>query len=374
MRGIAASLGVLLTSAVVAAQTPGFWLVGRAPGTQSSLVTSLTSDGGTAAGGSAGIGFTWTRENGRYDYGLEPGMPAVTATYGISSDGGILAGAMLPTNSSRAFRRVGSGPLVDLGLLPGFTRAYSRGMSGDGGTVVGTCEWGQSSGVNGQAFRWTEQGGMQGLGYVRPGGEFSQALAISRDGTTIVGESQTNLHSEAFVWRDGAGMQALPRIPGSPPAEWSRASDVNADGTVIVGYDTTPLTNQAIAVRWSAGGVQPLGTVSGYLRSYATAVDGSGTIVAGVLNTGLPATAFVWTPQSGMQVVSDYLSGNGVRVPAGYRVINVSVISGDGLTFGGWMISTTSNTVEGFVATVPGPGAGVVVLVGVVMGWRRRRG
>lgn len=225
MRVLAAISGAVLlgaASGAAHAQSPGFWLTGYAPGILSgSHATGLTPDGLIACGGSSsGPGFTWTRESGRYDFGLEPGMPGTTAAYGISSNGGVLAGAMYPVSTplqSRAYRRVGSGPLVDLGVLPGTTRSYARGISGDGSTVVGACEFSQSTGLFGQAFRWTAQGGMQGLGYTRPGGTMSRAQAISRDGSTIVGYSQSDGFGgpvEGFVWREGAGIQALPNVPG----------------------------------------------------------------------------------------------------------------------------------------------------------------
>jgi len=381
MQKLGAILTVLAASGIASAQTPGFWLVGHAPGATNTQVLALSADGGIAAGGSSRIGFAWTRQNGRYDFGLEPGMPAVSVAYGLSNDGETIAGQMSPDPNnnqlSRAYRRVGNGPLVDLGLITGNTRAYARGISGDGNTVVGACESGQLTSVFGQAFRWTPQGGMQGLGYTRPVSFFSVALGISRDGSTIVGESEPNGYADAFVWRQSTGMQALPRLPGSPPEQAAQANAANADGSVIVGSSYDPVTVQPMAVRWTAAGVEPLGTVPGYRRSHSFAVDGTGSLIAGDIfssQIGLPDTAFVWTPLTGMRTISEYLSGYGVAVPAGYRVGHVAAMSDDGQTFAGYTINLSTGRQEGFVATVPGPGSGVVVLLGVMMGWRRRRG
>jgi len=165
MQKLGAILTVLLASGTAAAQTPGFWLVGVSPGADFSQTVALSADGGVAAGASSnGVGYTWTRENGRYDFGLEPGMPGVTTAYGVTNNAQTIAGRMFPNinNSqlSRAYRRVGNGPLVDLGVIPGTSLSYSRGISGDGNTVVGACEPAQTSGVLGKAFRWTPQGGM----------------------------------------------------------------------------------------------------------------------------------------------------------------------------------------------------------------------
>jgi uncharacterized membrane protein len=66
-----------------------------------------------------------------------------------------------------------------------------------------------------------------------PGGDFeSRALAVSGDGTVVVGESATALGMQAFRWTVESGMQLL----------WlglstSRATGVNYDGTVIVGTE-----------------------------------------------------------------------------------------------------------------------------------------
>jgi len=380
MQKLGAILTVLAASGIAAAQTPGFWLVGHAPGATNTQVLALSADGGIAAGGSSRIGFAWTRQNGRYDFGLEPGMPAVSVAYGLSNDGETIAGQMSPDPNnnqlSRAYRRVGNGPLVDLGLITGNTRAYARGISGDGNTVVGACESGQLTSVFGQAFRWTPQGGMQGLGYTRPVSFFSVALGISRDGSTIVGESEPNGYADAFVWRQNTGMQALPRLPGSPPALTAQANAVNADGSVIVGLSYDPVTVQPMAVRWTAASVEPLGTVPGYRRSHAFAVDGSGSLIAGDIfssQIGLPDTAFVWTPLTGMQPIAEYLAGHGVSVPEGFRIRRVWAVSDDGQTFAGYAVNTTPGDIVGFVATVPAPASGLVFLLLPAMRLCRRR-
>lgn len=376
MRTVAAISGAVLlgaASSAARAQTPGFWLTGYAPGTMGSGVSGLSADGLVACGGSSGVGFTWTREGGRYDFGLEPGMPGVTVAYGISSDATVLAGQVYPNSGvplqSRAYRRAGSGPLVDLGVLPGTTRSYARGISGDGSVVVGACEFSQSTGLFGQAFRWTAQGGMQGLGYTRPGGTMSRAHAISRDGSTIVGYSQSDGFGgpvEGFVWREGAGIQALPNVPGW--TGWTQASAVSADGSVIVGQADAP-TGGVHAVRWTAAGIQDLGVVPGYTNSLALSVSGDGTVIGGRLSSD---TAFVWTTSTGILQLSDYLASSGISVPPNLKLASVLAISDDGRTFAGYTINLQTSVQEGFVATVPAP-ASVLSLILLAPCLRRRR-
>lgn len=371
MRSFVAILCALMCCAAAAGQTPGFWLTGISPGREGSQVSSISADGRVASGSSEGVGFTWTRESGRYDFGLEPGMPVLTFPMATNAEGGVIAGGMYPDITpygGRAFRRVGSGPMVDLGVLPGTTRSLARGISGDGSVVVGGCEYSQSTEAYGQAFRWTPQGGMQGLGYALPFGSYSVARAVSRDGTTIVGQSQsggTGNHTDAFVWREGAGMQALPGLPGSD--SWTSASAVSADGSVIVGQAETT-SNLLHAVRWTASGIQDLGVPPGYLQSLALAVNDDGSVIGGRLSND---NAFVWTSSTGILPLSSYLAAAGVSVPPGIKLASVLAISADGRTFAGFAINLQTSVQEGFVATIPAPASGVVLLL--LPALRRRR-
>jgi uncharacterized membrane protein len=50
--------------------------------------------------------------------------------------------------------------------------------------------------------------GFQRLGFL-PGGNVSFALAISADGSTVVGQARGSQGHEAIRWRAGSGMQSL---------------------------------------------------------------------------------------------------------------------------------------------------------------------
>jgi probable HAF family extracellular repeat protein len=378
------AIAVLLGFAAAAAAQPqaGFWFPGLAPNTTGGGVSALSQDGSVAAGGNSGFngtytyapGYTWTRSGGRYDYGLEGGMPIRTPPYAVSSDGSVLAGSYdnLPQGQYRAFRKVGASLIQDLGLLPGELRANARGVSGDGSIVVGYAEHNSMSTPLGQAFRWTQQTGMQGLGYARPNGSYAEARGISRDGSTIVGMSQSGGAVgpvDAFMWTASGGMHALPSLPGAAFV-YNDANAVNADGSVIVG-DATTASGLAHAARWTSAGVQDLGVVAPWTVSIAYAVSGDGDVIGGILNGLGGDLAFVWTADSGMSLLSDYLGAHGVVVPAGYRLEDVYAISGDGLTFGGVARNLSTNVREGFVATVPAP-CSLLILLGPALRRRRR--
>jgi len=89
--------------------------------------------------------------------------------------------------------------MVGLGKLAG-QPSQALAISGDGLTIVG---------VSGnQAFRWTQAGGIQGLGFL-PGGSISEALGVSLTGTVIVGRSGNAGVFDAFVWTQSLGMKNL---------------------------------------------------------------------------------------------------------------------------------------------------------------------
>ncbi len=351
--GLASSMAV----ATAAQPKPGFWLVGNSPGHTIGFVTSLTSDGSMAAGYSFGTSpkitaasFTWTPSGGRNDYGLLPGMPAINEAYGVS-DRGVTAGTMRidgEYDKSRAYRWTGRGPLQDLGVLPGETRSFAWGISGDGSVVVGHAETGT---VTGEAFRWTAATGMKGIGKLTPGSTISMALAVSRDGMTIVGENWNEfLNTDAFVWTQASGMKALPKL-GNP---WNTATAdaVNADGTIIVGR-SVPVTGGTRMVRWKYGAIEDLVAGLPISGSWGLAVSDNGEAVAGThIVGGTSNTALVWTAITGAMDLDKYLASNGVQVPAGYKLEYAYAVSGDGLTFGGSARNLNTNIREGFVAAV----------------------
>lgn len=370
MRSLAI-ISLLLTGSA-AAQTPGFWLMGTPPGLSRSYSYALSQDGGVAAGYSTGSGsdapgFRWTAGGGRQDF-LGPGMPLQSPAKGLSTDGNTLVGYMAGgTGPHRAYRRVGAGPLQELAPV-GYQKSYASAVSGNGDVVVGHNESTVGGIPLGQAFRWTPQGGMQNLGWLHGSG-ISQARAISRDGGTIVGDSYAGA-TEAFVWREGTGMQGLPPLPGASPLG-SYARGVNADGSVIVGegYDSG---GNIRAVRWAGGAAQDLGVLPGYLVVEAFGVSDDGLVVAGpARGIGVPDVAFVWTPSTGMLSLPSYLSQYGVSLPLGWSSRYIYAVSGDGMTFAGDAVNA-SGAIQGFVASVPTP-AGAVVLIGPVVLLSRRR-
>jgi len=144
--------------------------------------------------------------------------------------------------------------MVGLGFLPGgpVKSSGAAGISSDGRVIVGSSR----SAFGTEAFRWTEQTGMVGLGDL-PGADFySIARAVSPNAEFIVGESSVVQSDRAFMWTEHMGMTALPDIPGDYALLISRAFDVANDGTTV-GYTTVvnhDFSGRAYATIWLAGG------------------------------------------------------------------------------------------------------------------------
>jgi uncharacterized membrane protein len=96
-------------------------------------------------------------------------------------------------------------------------RSWVYGISGDGLTVVGS-SYLQSESSGGEAFRWTASESMVGLGFLGgfdDGEDWSSARAASYDGSVIVGNGANSSPSgsyrdyQAFRWTTESGMAGL---------------------------------------------------------------------------------------------------------------------------------------------------------------------
>jgi uncharacterized membrane protein len=97
-----------------------------------------------------------------------------------------------------------------------------------------------------EAFRWTNEAGMVGLGMLSESGGYSDAFDVSADGAVIVGISRADSGiDEAVIWGDG-GLQRLLEVLVSNGATgltgWTllQASAVSANGRWIAGWGYNP--------------------------------------------------------------------------------------------------------------------------------------
>src|SRR5262249_605148 len=148
-----------------------------------------------------------------------------------------------------AFRWTLADGLRDLGV-PGIN-SIAIAISGDGSVIVGEFQ----TQVNGpyHASRWTAGGEMVDLGTLTRSSAGSAAFAPRSDGSVVVGASLTSQQTTsgpAFRWTAQTGMQDLNQLVGAGncaahpwPADCFvlvSATGVSADGTVITGTTLAP--------------------------------------------------------------------------------------------------------------------------------------
>lgn len=121
------------------------------------------------------------------------------------------------------------------------------------------------------------------LGALDPNIAFSNVVAISRDGTAVVGNAVENGHLTAYRWQSGA-MISLGNLVGEF-IEYSEAGGVSRDGSVVSGMSISP--NGTEAFRWEAGVMTGLGDLAGgVFYSHGFEVSGDGSTVVGISRTG----------------------------------------------------------------------------------------
>ncbi len=309
-----------------------FQALGYVPGKDwVSQAYAVSADGLVVVGISRDHGFTaafrWTAEDSMQNLGYLSGENT-TVALGVSANGSIVVGWSQKTGSGdiEAFRWTESGGMVGLGDLAGGPfLSYGYGVSADGSAVVGT-SW-SASGF--EAFRWTVSGGMVGLGDL-PGGEFhSQAYGISSDGLVVVGSgwSAENAH-EAFRWTESEGMVSLGLLPGDGSIA-TQAFAVSADGSVVVGR--AHMGGHLEAFRWTQSeGMVSLGEGS------ALEVSADGSVVVG-------SGAFIWDERYGRWSIQDMLENVFSLDLTGWTLTSAGGISADGLKIVGYGTNPSGN-------------------------------
>jgi probable HAF family extracellular repeat protein len=268
---------------------------------------AVSADGSVVVGHGSGLesgvaGFTyepfrWTASGGMVGLGKLPDADQhLSFALDISADGSVIVGYDSPNvPEDKAFLWTASGGLV---RMP--SARIAVGVSADGSVVVGQRDSSNSEVGGGEAFRWTADGGFTGLGDL-PGGAFlSYASKVSDDGSVVVGFSVISsdpngieAHGfEAFRWTADGSMVGLGDLPGGRFS--SNGWDVSADGSVVVGEsevggDAHPFSTEAFyglsLSEWSTCANFSLS------RGRPISLDGNWSMHGGYLPTAKPLSA-----------------------------------------------------------------------------------
>lgn len=317
---------------------------------------------GLSSSASGTQAFRWTLSTGIVGLGDFPKGSFNSRARGVSADGSAVAGQGNKTSFiNEAFRWTSDSGLVGLGDLPGGTMGSDGwGMSANGEVIVGQSVAGGSPGAsNIHAFRWTQAtNSMTDLGTLSANNSFgSWANAVSGDGLVAVGASNSSPGNQAFRWTQGGGMVGLGDLTGGDFV--SEAFGVSFDGAVVVGESTSGNGTRE-AFRWTqAIGMVGLGDLpGGSFRSSAKGVSGDGSIIVGYGTLTNSARAFIWDEANQMRLLQDVLVneyGLGAAL-TGWTLNEATAISSDGQYITGYATNPTGGT-EGwllsFAPTIP---------------------
>jgi probable HAF family extracellular repeat protein len=277
-----------------------------------------------------------------------PGGEHYSLGLGISNHGEFIAGSSRSAASeldnnlnTEAFIWSADTGMSGLGdLAGGEFDSWAYDISRDGAAIAGYGRFGPG-GNDIQATRWTAAAGMVGLGGLNASG-VSLATAISGDGNVVVGGAISNAGTQAFRWDAVNGMTGLGFFPGGNAYSYARGT--NHDGTIIVG-SASPSTGTEAFIWTEQDGYTGLGDLSGgsiFSAAYGVSDDGS-VVVGGSsdTNSGAQRTPFRWTSSTGMTGLGDLPGG----AYAGYAL----ALSADGEVVVGFAESAHGK--EGFVWT-----------------------
>lgn len=356
-----------------------------------SRARAITPDGRTAVGhvyapnesGCLGewASIAWTAEGGLRE--LDPLRPLSATDYAsdVNADASAVVGHRIESSGlTDPYRWTDAEGLTILGQLPGATSrsGIGRGVSADGSVVVGRA----SSPEGPQAFRWTPDDGMVGLGFLNPDVEYppgnpipwSDATDVSADGSVVVGNSLVDYVDlggmgaeiyHAFLWTPQQGLVDLGSVGGSelPPYGFipypSGATAVSPDGQVVVGW------NDGEPFRWTAEeGMVLLGDIPGGTDTgEATDVSGDGSLVVG-LGWWAPnslvsdRTGLFWDEVHGSRTIAEVLESRYGFDLRQWEINELTGISPDGRYVTGWAnddSAPVSYSTQGFVAFLPDP-------------------
>lgn len=346
-------VAIVLHAVLAQAAPPSIANLGVVAGTTFSEGTGVSRDGTVVVGRSSNRAFRWSAEMGMESLGLLPGANGAFAS-GTNNDGSVVVGyCTMTAGGTRSFRWTSAGGMTDLGTLPSgpsVSGYRATSVSADGSVVVG------STGVGGEAYRWTAATGKQP---VFPDNLHSSfASCVSADGMTVVGNQQ---------WTNAVPFRA---VVGSAPLLMQMASGgiasanaVSGDGMVAVGRASTQLG--FVPALWDPlGNIETLGRYQGSNPTLkASNYDGS------VLVGEASFQAVIWTRSHGYVNLTTLLQSLGVDM-TGWELLTGDGISDDGKVITG--SAFYNGQTRAYRAVIPAPS--MIVSLTMAMGiWASRR-
>lgn len=253
---------------------------------------------------------------------------------------------------------------ISIGDLPGGNRnSYLSTISSDF-QGVGASSYAFSTTGAGlfRAIKWSPERGIETLPL--PGATDlhfnSSARALLPDGR-VFGQSA----SGAWLYSESDGSYEM--LEGA-----EAMTRVSPDGTFFAGEASL---GGARAAYWTREeGLTYLPLMDEHFFSNFRGMSDDGTVIVGTSVGQMGGEQVLWLDRGEPVRVIDFATDLGLDMD-GWRIINVGSVSADGSTIVGTARheSWASGHVEGFVLTIPAPGAGAVMLAAGAMAIRRRK-
>jgi probable HAF family extracellular repeat protein len=216
--------------------------LGLLPGGDSSCwAKAISADGNWVAGAGTLPGgynaWRWSQGTGMVPLGDLSGGAVYSEAFDIANGGSTVVGWGQTDLGMQAFRWTPSGGMQPLPALPsGGNPSEARALTPDGSVIVGgTPAWRRQGGVTEEV---KDSGGLSILG---------AATAVSPDGSILAGSVYTGEATYAFLWTPTGKLETLGDLPGG--LVYSEALAVSGDGSVVVGYGTNS-ANELEAFIW----------------------------------------------------------------------------------------------------------------------------
>ncbi|HSI60351.1 MAG TPA: hypothetical protein VLA16_22530 [Ideonella sp.] len=308
-------------------------------------VTGISAGGKVATGQAPGNfeTFRWTAAEGVVRLGRDTAGPLdgkYSGTPSISQDGKVIAATIIDDTGSYATegRWTAATGWQQLTPQPADGGQMDRedssvwGMSGDGKVITGLYWRPGQPGGSAHGSVWQASTGM--LGLPTDGGS-SRVDGANRDGSVLVGweEDPVTGGRRAAVWVDGERSILADGSSGE-------AAAVSASGRIVAGqsYDATSQRQVATVWQWSGSAwvQRQLGVLRGTSStgySYATGLSDDGRIVVGFNRKHFnvfETSAFIWTEETGMVDVMDFLRARGKDLSAEFKINFLPAITGKG--------------------------------------------
>jgi uncharacterized membrane protein len=331
----------------------------------------VSRDGTVVVGNTLDYGtFRWTAQDGVVDLGRNSylALGRGAGTPDVSADGRRVSATIV--DQTGTYVTVG---LWELGvgwtdLLPPsppdggiLDLAYGSawGMSGDGQVVTGLY-WrpGQPSG-SAHPLHWSAANGPVDLGTFQGSGRANDA---DWDGNVVVGwDERPDGLWQPCVWEDGVQTRL------SDNEFFTHAERVNSEGTIIVGTAADADSMVAEAAMWTWNGDtweerllgKLIGTVPPFGIAIANDVSDDGSLVVGYNAYGPTGDAFMWTEDTGLINLEDFLVDNGIALDPALEIQEATAVSDDGSTIVGFSAETSPPFgYQSFIIRISTPCAG----------------